>query len=314
MSYITSESRDWLMSDNLLSYIVDPKDQLTYLRDVFKKKLPVSHALLKRLKVQEKIQVNGQAAHTNYRLQTGDLVTVDLNLEEQNLVLPQDIPVDIIYEDDDLMVINKPAGMAVHPIKNQLEGTLANALTYYWQQRGENRLFRPINRIDKGTSGLVLVGKSQYAHQAMFRQQKQGLVRRRYLALVEGEIQEDQGCINLPIGHTEPGSTARRTVDCNGKPAITYFTVIKRYQDYTLLELRLETGRTHQIRVHMSYLGYPICGDAVYGHGSQLIGRQALHAAWTCFLQPRSLTPLAFKAPLPTDMFNLLHLLHGDDF
>lgn len=295
-----------MISNNLLSYTVDPQDQLTYLRDVFKKKLPVSHALLKRLKVQEKIRVNGQVAHTNYRLQTGDRVTVDLNLNENNLILPQDIPVDIIYEDDDLMVINKPAGMAVHPIKNRLEGTLANALTYYWQQRGENRLFRPINRLDKWTSGLVLVGKSQYAHQAMFRQQKQGLVRRRYLALVEGEVQEDQGCINLPIGHTEPGSTARRTVDCNGKSAITYFTVEKRYLDYTLLELRLETGRTHQIRVHMSHLGHPICGDSIYGQSSPLIDRQALHAAWTSFLQPRSLTPLAFEVPLPTDMLNLI--------
>ncbi len=299
------------MSDNLLSYVVDPEDQLIFLRDVFRKKLPLSHALLARLKVQDKIRVNGQLAHTNYRLQAGDRVTVDLDLDENNQILPQDIPVDILYQDEDIMVINKPAGMAVHPIKNQLEGTLANALTYYWSQRGESRLFRPINRLDKGTSGLVLVGKSQYAHQAMFKQQKQGLVRRRYQALVEGVVKADEGCIDLPIGHTEPGSTARRTVDRHGKAAVTHFAVIKRYQDYTLLDLRLETGRTHQIRVHMSHLGHPIYGDPMYGQSSPLISHQALHAGWTSFLQPRTLNPVQFELPLPGDMENLLASLNS---
>ncbi len=301
------------MSDNLLSYVVDPEDHLTYLRDVFKKKLPLSHALLTRLKIQEKIRVNGKVTHTNYCLQAGDWVTVDLDLDENNHILPQDIPVDIVYEDIDIMVINKPAGMAVHPIKNRLEGTLANAITFYWSQRGETRLFRPINRLDKGTSGLVLVAKSQYAHQAMFKQQKQGLVLRRYQALVEGVVREEQGCIDLPIGHTEPGSTAKRTVNIDGKPAVTHYTVIKRYQDATLLGLRLETGRTHQIRVHMSHLGHPIYGDPIYGHSSLLISRQALHAAWTHFLQPRTLAPLQFEVPLPTDMLNLFTRLHASN-
>lgn len=294
------------MSDNLLSYVVDPDDHLTYLRDVFKKKLTMSHALLARLKTQGKIRVNGQVTCTNYRLQNGDLITVDLDLDENSHILPQDIPVHIIYEDIDIMVVNKPAGMAVHPIKNRLEGTLANAITYYWSQRGESRLFRPVNRLDKGTSGLVLVAKSQYAHQAMFKQQKQGLVRRRYQALVAGVLLEDEGCIDLPIGHAESGSTVRRTVNPEGKPAVTNFSVIKRYQHVTLVSLRLETGRTHQIRVHMSHLGYPIYGDPVYGCSSPLISRQALHAGWTSFLQPRTLNPLQFEVPLPIDMVNLL--------
>jgi len=294
------------MKENLLFYLVDPQDRLVWLRDVFKKKLPVSRALLARLKAQEKIRVNGQCVHTNYRLQPGDLVTVDLNLNETNKIAPQDIPIDIIYQDDDIMVINKPAGMAVHPIKGKLEGTLANAVTHYWWQHGESRLFRPVNRLDKDTSGLVLVAKSQYAHQAMFKQQRQGQVRRRYLAVVEGIVQEDQGCIDLPIGYSAPGSPVFRQVDANGKAAITHFTVIKRYQDHSLLSLSLETGRTHQIRIHMSHLGHPICGDLIYGHPSPLIARQALHAGWTSFFQPRTLITMQFEVPLPADMQNLL--------
>jgi len=294
------------MSNNLLFYVVEPEDHLTWLRDVFKMKLPLSRALLNRLKVQEKIPVNGQCAHTNYRLQPGDLVTVDLDLEESSPILPQDIPIDIVYQDEDIMVINKPAGMAVHPIKGKLESTLANAVTYYWLQYGKSRLFRPVNRLDKNTSGLVLIAKSQYAHQAMFRQQKQGQVQRRYLAVVEGIVTEGQGCIDLPIGYAEPGSPIFRKVAENGKSAITHFTVIKRYQHQTLLSLRLETGRTHQIRIHMSHLGHPVCGDLIYGHPSPLIGRQALHAGWTSFFQPRTLKPMQFEVPLPTDMQDLL--------
>lgn len=298
------------MSDNLLSYVVDSEDQLIYLRDVFKKKLPLSHALLARLKVQRKIRVNGQVTHTNYRLQTGDRITVDLNLNENNCIIPQDIPLDIVYEDIDIMVINKAAGMAVHPIKEKMEGTLANAVSYYWSQRGESQLFRPVNRLDKGTSGLVLIAKSQFAHQAMFKQQKQGLVKRRYKALVEGLVQENQGRIDLPIAHAKPGSKAPRMVDDGGKAAVTHFTVCQRYQECTLLDLQLETGRTHQIRVHMSHQGHPIYGDPIYGHPSLLIDHQALHAGWTAFLQPRTANPLQFEVPLPGDMQNLLARLH----
>lgn len=294
------------MDENVLSYVVNPEDQLVYLRDVFKKKLPVSHALLSRLKVQGKIRVNGELAYTNYRLQSGDRVTVELDLDEASHILPQELPLEIVYEDIDIMVINKPAGMAVHPIKERQEGTLANAVTFYWEARGESRLFRPINRLDKGTSGLVLVAKSQYAHQAMFKQQKQGLVRRRYLALVVGEMEAEKGSINLPIAHAEPGNTARRIVDSAGKAAITHYIVQKRYPQTTLLELRLETGRTHQIRVHLSHLGHPIVGDPIYGENSPLINHQALHAGWTSFLQPRSQMPLQFEVPMPADMQHLL--------
>ncbi len=294
------------MDKNRLVYVCDPQDQLVYLRDVFKKKLPLSHALLARLKAQEKIRVNGAFAHTNYRLQPGDLVTVDLELEEVNPILPQAIPLDIIYEDADVIIINKPAGLAVHPVKDKMTGTLANAVTHYWQQQGKSNLFRPVNRLDKGTSGLILVAQSKYAHQALFRQQKTGQIQRRYLAVVDGEVQTDQASIELPIGRSLPGSSVFRQIDPDGKPAVTHYAVMQRFQQNTLLGLRLETGRTHQIRVHLAHLGHPVCGDSIYGQSSPLIARQALHAGWTSFLQPRTQNRLEFEVPLPADMQALL--------
>ncbi|HWS29670.1 MAG TPA: RluA family pseudouridine synthase [Clostridia bacterium] len=294
------------MEENLLTYVVDPNDHLIYLRDVFKQKLPLSHALLARLKAQEKIHVNGEFAHTNYRLQPGDRVTVDLNLNETNPIQPQNLPLDIVYQDADVMVINKPAGMAIHPVKEKTRDTLANAVTYYWLQQGESQLFRPVNRLDKGTSGLVLVAKSKFAHQAMYKQQRQSLVHRCYLAVVEGIMREEQGCVDLPIGRSQPGSSVFRIVDDDGKPAVTNFTVLKRYGDKTLVSLQLLTGRTHQIRVHMSHIGHPVCGDVIYGCASSLIERQALHAGWTSFLQPRTQIRMAFEVPLPPDMQQLI--------
>ncbi len=298
------------MNDNTLSYVVDPQDHYIYLRDVLKSHMQISHSLLTKLKLQNKIRVNGQVTLTNYRLQADDQVTVDIDLEEENTIEPEDIPLDIVYEDIDLLVINKPPGLAVHPVKGIFGGTLANAVTYYWGQQGRSMLFRPINRLDKDTSGLILIGKSQYAHQAIFRQQKQGTVSRKYQALVEGMIQEDSGCINLPIAHLDPRFCAR-TIDLSGKQAITNYLVLNRYEGFTLLSLTLGTGRTHQIRVHLSQAGYPICGDVLYGSPSPLISRQALHAGQLALKQPRTGARLHFETPLPPDMVRLLEYLNS---
>ncbi len=296
------------MNDNILSYIVNPGDDYVYLRDVMKTHLKLSHSLLTRLKQQNKIRVNGQISLTNYRLQAGDKVTVDIGLEEENTIEPEYIPLDILYEDQDLLIINKPPGLAVHPVKGISGGTLANAVTYYWTQQGRSVLFRPINRLDKNTSGLILIGKSQYAHQAIFRQQKQGTICRKYQALVDGVVQEDSGCINLPIAHPDP-RLCSRAVDPSGKPAITTYQVLHRFKEYTLLSLTLGTGRTHQIRVHLSQAGYPICGDILYGNSSLLINRQALHAGQLTLQQPRTGAVLHFETSLPKDMLELIEYL-----
>jgi 23S rRNA pseudouridine1911/1915/1917 synthase len=296
------------MRENQLSYIVKPEDHYVFLREILISQMKISHSLLVKLKLQQKILVNAEPTFTNYRLQAGDLITVDLALEEENNIPPQDIPLDIVYEDQDLLVINKAPGLAVHPVKNIPNGTLANAVTNYWMQQGQSLVFRPINRLDKNTSGLILIGKSQYAHQAIFRQQKKHTMQRHYQAIVQGNVASDNGRIDLPIAHLDPSRSAR-AVDPSGKPAITNFTVLKRFAGFTLLSLSLETGRTHQIRIHLSQSGYPIVGDFLYGQPSPLIARQALHAGHLTLQHPRSGAPLEFDVPLPPDMLNLLEKL-----
>jgi len=293
------------MIKNILTYVVDPADNYTFLREVLIYHMKISHALLTKLKIQQKIKVNGQVTLTNYRMKPGDLVTVDIDLEEMNGIAPQDIPLEIIYEDLDFLVINKPPGLAVHPVKGITDGTLANAVTYYWLQQGKNSLFRPINRLDKITSGLILIGQSKYAHQAIFHQLKQGTIKRKYQAVIEGIVQEDAGRINLPIARLDP-RRCERTIDPSGKHAVTNYTVMKRYEGFTLLSLTLDTGRTHQIRVHLSQSGYPVCGDTLYGSSSGLINRQALHAGKLAFTHPRTGIYMHFEASLPSDIIKLL--------
>ncbi|NLW62630.1 MAG: RluA family pseudouridine synthase [Syntrophomonadaceae bacterium] len=294
--------------NNSLVYVVDPKDNYVYLREVLTNRWQLSRSLQVRLKAQNKIKVNGQVTRTNYRLQPGDIVTVGIDLEETSDITPLYAPLDIIYEDPDCLVVNKPPGMAVHSPRGGPEITLANAVTYYWVRQGKTLLFRPVNRLDKDTSGLVLIGKSQFAHQAMYRQQKAGTITRRYLAVVEGIVVPDRGSIDLPIAHLDPDLRSR-TVHPTGKRAVTHFNVIERFNGFTLLSLTLGTGRTHQIRVHLSHLGHPIHGDTLYGHPSPYISRQALHAGELCFHQPRSGEPIHLTVPLPDDMAELVENL-----
>lgn len=295
-------------NDNDLVYVVDPKDNYTYLREVLNIRWQLSRSLQIRLKAQNKIKVNGQVTWTNYRLQPGDIVTVGIDLEETSEIRPLYAPLDIVHEDPDCLVVNKPPGMAVHSPRGGPEITLANAVTHYWLQQGKTLLFRPVNRLDKDTSGLVLIGKSQFAHQAMYRQQKAGTITRRYLAVVEGFVVQDRGSIDLPIAHLDPDLRSR-TVHPTGKRAVTHFDVIQRFDGFTLLSLTLGTGRTHQIRVHLSHLGHPIYGDTLYGHPSPYINRQALHAGELSFNQPRSGELIHLTVPLPDDMAELVEKL-----
>ncbi|MBU7006240.1 RluA family pseudouridine synthase [Phosphitispora fastidiosa] len=289
------------MNNTQLTYTAGALDQDTFLRDILSVKLLLSHSLVVRLKQQSKIKVNGYPSYTNYRINAGDIITIDINFTEESKIIPESIPLDIVYEDMDFLVVNKPAGMSTHPSRPGGTGTLANAVTYYWQRSGRSTLFRPINRLDKDTSGLILIGNSQFAHQGIFNQVKGRIIERRYIALVEGTMAKDSGRIDQPIAR-EDDKGRRRIVRSDGYPAVTHYKVLDIYPGYTLLSLRLETGRTHQIRVHLSSLGHPVCGDLLYGYDSPLINRQALHANKLRFTHPRSGKEVILDVPLAADI------------
>jgi 23S rRNA pseudouridine1911/1915/1917 synthase len=289
------------LNNTELTYTASAQDENTFLRDLLASKLLLSHSLVAQLKHQNKIRVNGQLVYTNYRIHAGDFINVDIDLIEECNIIPESIPLDIVYEDMDFVAVNKPAGMSTHPSHLGGTGTLANAMTYYWQSLGKNILFRPINRLDKDTSGLILIGKSQYAHQGIFNQLKQHTIDRRYIALVEGSMIKDKGHIDHPIARLDD-KKRQRIVHPSGQSATTHYNVLEKYPDHTLLSLRLETGRSHQIRVHLSFIGHPICGDLLYGSASPLIKRQALHADRLRFTHPRSGKEVILDIPLAQDI------------
>ncbi|MGG6795508.1 UNVERIFIED_CONTAM: RluA family pseudouridine synthase [Streptococcus canis] len=227
------------------------------------------------------VLVNGQQKKAKYMVQAGDVIQFELPKEEVLEYQAQDIPLDIIYEDDALAIINKPQGMVVHPSAGHPSGTMVNALMYHIKALSSiNGVVRPgiVHRIDKDTSGLLMVAKTDAAHQALAEELKAKKSLRKYLAIVHGNLPNDRGMIEAPIGRSEK-DRKKQVVTSKGKEAVTRFTVLERFGDYSLVELQLETGRTHQIRVHMAYIGHPVAGDPLYGPRKTLAGHgQFLHA------------------------------------
>ena len=251
------------------------------------------------------VSVNGKIPDKNMKLKTGDEITVNMPEPEICEALPENIPLDIVYEDDDLLVVNKPRGMVVHPATGNYTGTLVNALMYHCGDRlsSINGVIRPgiVHRIDKDTSGLLIVAKNDFAHNLLAEQIKEHSFTRKYQAVVVGNIKDDTGTVNASIGR-HPKERKKMAVTLkNARNAITHYKVIARYSGYTHLELTLETGRTHQIRVHMAYIGHPVAGDPVYSGKNYLakLNGQCLHAYYISFTHPRTNEILSFSAPLP---------------
>ena len=248
------------------------------------------------------ILVNGKAVKAKYSVKEGDLVTYDLPEPEVLEYEAEDIPLDIVYEDDDVAVVNKPQGMVVHPSVGHTSGTLVNALMYHIHDfSGINGEIRPgiVHRIDKDTSGLLMIAKNDRAHQALAEELKDKKSLRKYLAIVHGNISNDRGVIEAPIGRSEK-DRKKQAVTAKGKPAVTHFKVLERFGNYTLVELTLETGRTHQIRVHMAYIGHPVAGDPLYGPRKTLKGNgQFLHAQTLGFTHPTTGESLRFSVEPP---------------
>ncbi|URN93202.1 MAG: RluA family pseudouridine synthase [Candidatus Pristimantibacillus lignocellulolyticus] len=276
----------------------------------------IENAAISRTQVQEwiktaHVQVNGAIIKSNYKVQENDTITVRVPETQALEIIAENIPLEVIYEDRDVIVINKPRGMVVHPAPGHPNGTLVNALMHHCKDlSGINGVLRPgiVHRIDRDTTGLLMVAKNDLAHVSLAEQLKEHSVTRRYTALVHGNMPHDSGSIDAPIGRDSNDRKLYTVTDVNAKDAITHFTVIERIGgDYTVVELQLETGRTHQIRVHMKYIGYPLAGDPVYGRNKTIpLKGQALHAGILGFTHPRTGERLQFEVPLPNDFIEIL--------
>lgn len=262
------------------------------------------------------VTVNGRMVKANYKIQEDDEVVLQVPPQKELNIEPESIPLDIVYEDQDVIVINKPRGMVVHPAPGHYSGTLVNALLYHCKDlSGINGVLRPgiVHRIDKDTSGLLMAAKNDLAHESLARQLKDHDVHRIYLALVHGEIPHDLGTIDAPIGRDPHDRKKMTVIHKNSKHAVTHFVVKERFQGFTLVECKLETGRTHQIRVHMQYIGHPLVGDPLYGLKKTLkIDGQALHAKTLGFKHPRTNEYMEFDSELPEDMQGLIEELRAN--
>ena len=275
----------------------------------------LSRSYLQKLLKEQGVTVNGKTVKANYKIQAGDLVQTTLPDLTEPDILPENIPLDILYEDEDVLVVNKPKGMVVHPANGHTSGTLVNAIMYHCQGNlsGINGVMRPgiVHRIDKDTTGALLVCKNDTAHRDLAQQLKDHTIKRRYRAIVAGNLKEDEGTVEGPIGR-HPIDRKKMAINYkNGKDAVTHYKVLERFKNATYIECRLETGRTHQIRVHMTSLGHPLLGDEIYGSGKNPyhLQGQTLHAMILGFVHPRTGEYMEFSAPLPEYFLNLLEKL-----
>lgn len=279
----------------------------------------VSRSQIQRLIEGGLVLVNSNRARSSYKVRSGDVITMQVPPPEEITLKPEEIPLDIVFEDEDLLVINKPQGLVVHPAAGHKSGTLVNAvLSHCPKLSGIGGYLRPgiVHRLDKDTSGLILVSKTDLAHQGLTRQLKERRIKRQYLALVHGEVKEERGIVDAPLGR-DPRDRKKMAVlplEATGaRSARTHYRVRERFAGYTLLDVSLETGRTHQIRAHMSYAGFPVAGDPVYGPRRNPLNLpgQALHAYRISFQHPRTGEALSFKAPLPPVFSKILEKLRS---
>ncbi|MBP3285001.1 MAG: RluA family pseudouridine synthase [Clostridia bacterium] len=274
-------------------------------------KLELSRSHVQGLVENEKVSVNGKAAKASLKVEEGMVISVEIPEPVLLNVLPEEIKLDILYEDEDVLVVNKPKGMVVHPANGNQSGTLVNAVLAHCGENlsGINGVIRPgiVHRIDKDTSGILVIAKNDQAHVSLAKQLKEHSMTRVYVAVVKGKLKSETGTISAPIGRN-PKDRKKMGVVANGKHAVTHYKVIKELPDCSVIEVRLETGRTHQIRVHMAYIGHPLLGDGVYGTAKNKYGfeGQALHAKILGFKHPRTGEYMEFSSTLPEEFLELL--------
>ncbi|MCT4565076.1 MAG: RluA family pseudouridine synthase [Maledivibacter sp.] len=277
----------------------------------------ISRSYVQKLIQQGKVRVNDKVIDSKkYKINENDIIDIAIPEPEKLELAPEDIPICIVYEDNDVIVVNKPQGMVVHPAPGHYNGTLVNALLYHSKNLSSiNGIIRPgiVHRIDKDTSGLLMVAKNNNSHNFLAAQLKEHSINRIYIALVHGNIKTNSGTIDAPIGRHPVNRLKWAVTEKNSKRAVTHFKVLERYNEYTLTQLKLETGRTHQIRVHMAYLGYPLVGDPLYGIKKKKfnLNGQALHAKVLGFVHPTTLEYMEFNSILPNHFEDLLGKIKG---
>jgi len=282
------------------------KNEFYNVKEVLKSHFQISDRLLIKLKKEKRIFLNGRNVYVTEKISQGDLLKIDMNfIEASDNIVPTQMDLDIVFEDDYLLIINKPASIPVHPSCNYYENSLSNGVKFYFNKLNLQRKIRPVNRLDKDTSGLVIFAKHEYIQEALVRQMKSGAFKKEYIALLVGNLDKTSGTINAPIAR-KSGSIMEREVSENGETAISHYKLIKNFENYCEVQYTLETGRTHQLRVHSKHIGHPILGDTLYGEKSDLISRQALHAYKVTFLHPIIKQLMTFEAKLPNDINSLI--------
>lgn len=289
------------MFNNILNYTIQENDKTV--KGILTENLKFSKRLSKKLERNGKILLNGRAVKLNKSIFAGDVLYIEFD-EEEDQYAAVDIPIDIIYEDDDLLVVNKQPYIVVHPTRSHQNNTIANGVVYYFKKNNINRKVRFVNRLDMNTSGIVIIAKNPYAHNQLANQMKSNKVEKIYYTIVEGLL-KGEGRINAPITRLNPEDIIR-IVHPSGKECITEFKAEKQFNNMTLVKLKLITGRTHQIRVHMKHIGHPIVGDTLYGNKSLFINRQALHCYEMKFKQPITKKDLIITCPMPEDMQRII--------
>lgn len=303
-SYLSYNESGEIMN---LSYQIDKDEHYDNVLHVLKEQFFLSDRLITKLKKANKIYLNSLPTYTKKSVTMGDTVSVLIDFEEDNSnIVASNIPLNIIYEDDYLLVLNKPANIAIHPSILHFDNSLSNGVKFYFDKLGLKKKIRIVNRLDRNTSGIVIFAKNEYIQECLIKQMKTNEFKKEYLAIAKGILESKSGTLNFPIARKE-GSIIERTVTSDGDSAITHYDVVKEFNNLSLVHIVLETGRTHQIRVHFSHIGHPILGDTLYGSPSELINRQALHSYKLTFIHPVTKKVLSLEAPLPNDIKNIIN-------
>ena len=285
-----------------LKYIVNDLSNYSNVRQVLKNEFKMSNRLITKLKQNKFICLNGSQTYLDKSIELEDTITCKIDFDESSQnIIPTKMDLRILYEDEFFIVIDKPSDMAVHPSILHYKNSLSNGVKYYFGKIGLNRKIRPVNRLDRDTTGIVIFAKNEYIQECLIKQMQSGTFHKEYYAILEGVLENQEGTIDAPIARKQ-GSIIERCIDKNGSKAVTHYSVIKTKANLSSVKFVLETGRTHQIRLHSKYIGHPILGDTLYGKESNLIKRQALHCHKICFVHPIKKNNLEIISPIPQDM------------